>query len=214
MSEAMAGFLFFGPGEGAAFEAAALLANSTGVLIDKSEANVAAFRKRGFAAERADLLDYKHRNVARGAFVIDVVQELGGRAEFNQALIGAVRAATDYIIVQHPYFDEDSGLALRGLQVPGHFGKKIKYRPTIADYANFVAANSEGLQISGVAAFVSGKATATPLNLPGSVLRNVPESVEVPKTIRVLIGRKDISRFYGVLDRARFGKQILLWEWL
>lgn len=212
MSEELAGFLFFGSGAGASFEAAAALSNSTGILIDKSEANLAEVRRKGFAAEQGDVLGFERRNVAGGAFVFDVIQELGGRTEMNQALINAARAARDYIVIQHPYFDGDNDLALRGMHVPGRFGKRIKYRPMVADYIKFMEAHFESLQISGAAIFTSGHVSSEPLGLPGLLQGAEAEAVAVPKTLRVVIGRKSIKRFHSILDRARTGRQLFLWE--
>jgi hypothetical protein len=212
MSEISPNFLYFSARDVDSFVAAALIAGCAGLVINNSASSIGEAQKRGFAVEQGDALHYQQRNVATGVFAINLVQELAGAGEFAQALINLTRAARDYVVVQHPYFDEDSELALRGLQIATNFDKRVKFRPNIADYLNFVAVHREGLRISGVAIYTSSKVTATALDLAPAPSSNPPKPIVMPKTLRVVIGRKNRERFRRILDKAQLGDEVFLWE--
>lgn len=203
-------FVDFGSGRGGSYNFAASCAPGLGLAVDKSEEVVAHCLEQGIKAEQHDVVNYDQRNVAPAAFAINLMQELPGQPAFRQALVNIVRAATQYIVIQHPYYDRDASLALKGLQVSDHFDKKTLFKPTIADYMNFLNTYREPLSLVGIAIYTSGQATATPM--PFAQPDEGAKDALVPKTLRVILGRKNVSRFRRALFRAESGKQILLWE--
>jgi hypothetical protein len=203
-------FVDFGSGRGSSFNFAASCAPGPGLAVDRSSEAVSQCLELGIKAERNDVLEFNKRNLASAAFAINLMQELPGQAAFRQSLINIVRAATQYIVIQHPYYDRDAALALKGLQVADHFDKKTLFKPTIADYMNFVLAYRESLSLVGIAIYTSGQVEPTPT--PFAQSGDAVKDTRIPKTLRVILGRKNVSRFRRALFRAETGKQILLWE--
>lgn len=203
-------FIDFGAGKGGSFDFATSCVSGTGLAIDKSEDAVNECRKLGIAAEQHDVLEFTSRNLVQATFAISLMQELSGPQAFRQALVNIIRAATHFTVIQHPYYDRDAELAARGLLINEHFDKRTLFRPTLADYLSFVSQYGEGLAIAGIAAYTSGKITAEPANFASA-----PDEIEnelVPKTLRIVIGRKSVARFRRAQFRAEVGKPIFVLE--
>jgi trans-aconitate methyltransferase len=201
-------FIDFGAGKGQSFDFASTCAPGPGLAIDKSEDAVLQCHQKGINAEQADVLDFDRRNLAASAFAINLLPELPGQGAFRQALVNIVRSATQFAVIQHPFFDKDGDLALKGLQIADHFDKRILYKPTIGDYVNFLSTYKDALAISGFAICTSGKAIATAIpHVDGN-----SEETAVSKSIRVIIGRKSTSRFRRAMFRAQTGKTVFQWE--
>lgn len=204
-------FVDFGCGRGGSFDFAASCAPGPGLAIDKSEDAVSQCREQGINAEQHDVVEFSQRNLAPASFAINLMQELPGQLAFRQGLVNIVRAATQYSVVQHPYYDRDAALALKGLQISDHFDKKTLFKPTVADYVNFVLSYRESLALVGLAIYTSGQVALSPTEFGPSAGEGTKET-HAPKTLRVILGRKSISRFRRALFRAESGKQLLLWE--
>jgi trans-aconitate methyltransferase len=201
-------FIDFGAGKGQSFDFAATCAPGPGLAIDKSEDAVLQCHQKGINAELADVLDFDRRNLAASAFAINLLPEMPGQAAFRQALVNIVRSATQFAVIQHPFFDKDGDLALKGLQIADHFDKRVLYKPTMADYVNFLSTYKDALAISGFAICTSGQVVATPIpHVPSNA-----DETRAAKTIRVIIGRKSTSRFRRAMFRAQTGKTVFQWE--
>lgn len=206
-------FIDFGCGNGRSSEFASTMVAGRGFGIDISDDAVDACRARGLAAEWGDLLKFEQRSVAVATFAIDVVQELPGRAAFEQGLVNMVRAARNFAVVQHSYFDADPRLALRGQGVESNFGKKVQYKPTAADYIAFAQRHQDALNLSGLGIFGVGRAEVTPIAL-NTMQESLDEddAVDVHRSLRVILGRKDVARFRAGLESASTGRALFVWE--
>jgi len=143
--------------------------------------------------------------------------EIGSKPEFEQAVSRMILAARNYVVIQHDYFDADSALALAGLYVPSRFSKHILFKPVVADYLVLVRRFAASHSISGVAMFGLAEAHLVPLTFDGAVPAGggeveQPAGVTAYRSIRVVIGRKEASRFRAALRRTRTGQELFLWE--
>jgi SAM-dependent methyltransferase len=207
-------FLDFGCGSGKSMAFARKLIGGEGLGIDISEQAVAECWEAGFPAERGDLLAYTGRNVAAVVTAVDLLPEIGDRADFETAVSRLILAARNYVLIQQHFYDADSALALQGLQAPAHFGKRIRFKPTAADFITLLARLAPSHAISGVALFGVGDARLAPLTLdaaPADAAEIAPPPGSY-RNLRVVIGRKEVSRFRAALRRARAGEMLFLWE--
>ena len=206
-------FIDFGCGSGRSSEFASSVVAGKGFGIDISNDAIDTCRANGFAAERGDLLKFEQKSVAIASFAINVMQELPGRAAFERGLTNILRAARNFAVVQHPYFDEDSRLALCSQQVEANFDKKIQYKPTTADYVTFVQRHREALNLSGVAIFGTGRAEVDAIRLAAAAFSMEYEGrAAVHRSLRVIFGRKDVVRFRTALESAASGDALFIWE--
>lgn len=207
-------FLDFGCGSGKSLAFAQNLIGGEGLGIDVSEQAVAECWEAGFPAQLGDLLSYTGRNVAAAVTAVDLLPEIGDRADFDQAVSRLILAARNYVLIQQNFFDADGALALKGLYAPSHFGKRIRFKPTVADYITLLSRLASSHAVSGVAIFGVGEARLAPLGLdlaaqePGEV----PSIPGAYRNLRVVIGRKEVARFRGALRRTRAGEMLFLWE--
>ena len=206
-------FIDFGCGNGRSSEFASSVVAGRGFGIDISDDAVDVCRAKGLSAERGDLLKFEQRSVAVATFAIDVVQELPGRTAFEQGLANMIRAARNFAMVQHSYFDADPRLALQGQQVEANFGKKVQYKPTAADYIAFAQRHLDALNLSGIGIFGVGRAEVGPMALDGSHQGvDEDEGATVHRSLRVILGRKDVARFRAGLESASSGRALFVWE--
>jgi hypothetical protein len=190
------------------------LIGGEGLGIDISEQAVAECWEAGFPAEVGDLLGYGERNVAPAVTAFDLLPEIGDRWDFEQAVSRLIVAARNYVLIQHHFFDADSSMALQGQYAPAHFSKRIRFKPTMADYIALVSRLATSHALSGIAIFGVGEARIAPLTFdpagPGpSELPSVPGAY---RNLRVIIGRKEVARFRAALRRTRAGEMLFLWE--
>jgi len=210
-------FIDFGCGAGTSLTYVRKAAGGSGFGVDISEQLVSECLAAGIPAEVGNLLFYSGKNTATVTSAINLLPEIGNRNEFEQAVSRLTLAARNYVIIQHDYFDADSALALAGLYAPANFNKKILYKPVIADYLTFVGRFAASHSISGVAIFGIAEARLAPV-LPGGSRPPMGAPVEAPagiaayRTIRVVIGRKEVSRFRAGLSKTRSGQELFLWE--
>ncbi len=203
-------FVDFGCGSGHSINFADSIVPGNGFGIDIAEAAVETCRAKGFAAELGDVLDFDQRSIALATFGVNLLQELPGRTAFERALSNMVRAARNFTVVQHGYFDADPELALQGQHIEANFTKKIQFKPTIADYVHFAQRQRTSLNLSGMAIFTSGKAEVSALTLGTPAETDLLAGV--PRTMRVVFGRKDVSRFRAALEKVGSGKGVFVWE--
>jgi hypothetical protein len=202
-------FIDFGAGRGASLDFAAKCSPGSGLALDISDDAVAHCKKTGIAADRADVLDFSEKNAATATFAINLMQEMPGRIAFIRALTNVIRSAKNYSVIQHPFFDRDPKLALNGLFIPENFSKKVLFKPTVADYLQFLAARKDALSISGLAIYAFGNAELQKFDADDerADLEN-----SVPKSLRVIIARKGSDRFAAALKRGKIGRQIYKWD--
>jgi SAM-dependent methyltransferase len=215
MSSVNLHFIDFGCGNGRSSEFASSIVAGQGFGIDISDDAVDACRAKGLAAERGDLLEFEQRSVAVATFAINVVQELPGRAAFEQGLVNMIRAARNFAMVQHPFFDADPRLALGGQQIEANFDKKIQYKLTAADYIAFAQRHQEALSLSGMGIFGTGRAEVGEVALEAAAFRTEGEeraAAAVPRSLRVVFGRKDVGRFRAALESTSTGNAFFVWE--
>jgi hypothetical protein len=207
-------FLDFGCGSGKSMTFVRKLVGGEGLGVDISEQAVAECWQAGFRAEWGDLLTYTGRNVATAVTAVDVLPEIGERAEFEQAVSRLVLAARNYVLIQHSYFDADSTLALQGRYAPSHFGKRIRFKPSMADYLTLLSRLAASHAVSGVAMFGVGEASIASLVMDPAApdLTESPSTPGAYRSLRVIIGRKEVPRFRAGLRRARTGEMLFLWE--
>jgi len=207
-------FIDFGCGDGGSVSFASSVVRGQGIAIDISEDAVLACSAKGILATQGDILAFDKKNVSLATFAIDVLPEMPGRVAFERALANVVAAARNFAVLQHSYFDADVELAARGYRVDGNFGKKVLYKPTIADYLNFAERHHEALSISGVGILASGSAPVSPrtaVHQPEADA-GTKTAPEVRRWLRVIIGRKETSRFRDAIKRAGSGDMLFMWE--
>lgn len=204
-------FLDFGCGQGGSIEAVRQLLGGQGLGVDISAEAVARCRAAGLPAEQGDLLRYEGRSTALAITAFDLLPEIGDRADFEQAVLRMVLAARNFVLIQHSYFDADSALALAGLHIPGHFGKRVRFKPTMADYAALLHRLAPAHAITGFAFFGLGEARPVRLD-PGGAAAGGIALPELHRSLRVIIGRKDLDRFHQALRRCRAGRELFRWE--
>ena len=207
-------FLDFGCGGGRSMTFARKLIGGEGMGIDISEQAVAECWEAGHPAQHGDLLSYTGRNVAAAVTAMDLLPEIGDRADFEQAVSRLILAARNYVLIQQHYFDADSALALKGLHNPAHFGKRIRFKPTAADYISLLSRLAPSHAISGLALFGVGEPRLAALTLEAAA----PDAAEPDappgafRNLRLVIGRKEVARFRSALRRCRAGEMLFLWE--
>ena len=209
-------FIDFGCGTGASMKFAETICNAPGggVGLDRSAEKVAAADRAGYDAVQADILEFEKRGIAPASFAVDVMPELGGRADFERACVNIVRAARDYTVIQHTNFDSAEALLARGLMVEGHSAKQISIRPRAIDYLHFVMQYGSRLDIVGFAAFGFGEPKTMPApvtGLSGSLL-SLGKAAPMCRSLRIVIARKAPSRFKVALDRAGTGEMLMMWQ--
>ena len=210
-------FIDFGCGSGLSLPYARKLAGGDGFGIDISSQAVSECWAAGLPAEIGDLLSYSGKNTATVTTAINLLPEIGNKDDFEQAVSRMIIAARNYAVIQHEYFDADSALALAGLCVIAHFSKKIRYKPVIADYLVLLGRIAASHSISGVAIFGLSEARLAPLLPDGFLPRaegaaDAPAGIATYRSIRVVIGRKEVSRFRVALRKTRAGQELFLWE--
>ena len=204
-------FIDFGAGAGKSFSFASAFAPGNGLAIDVQESAVAACREKDIPAEVGDLLTFEGRSVSQATFAINVLQELPGRAAFRQAMINLLRAASSFSVIQHNYFDADADLARNGLFLKGNWDKKTLFKPTVADYVDFLNTYKAALNISGMAIFAAGAVAPEAYEI-GSGPGGAEGMKPLPRTLRVLFGRKNVNRFRPAVVRTQYGNRIFMWE--
>lgn len=208
-------FIDFGCGTGGSIEFVRGLLGGNGLGIDISEQAVAQCRQAGLQAEAGDLLHYEGRSVAVAITAFDLLPEIGDRADFEQAVARMILAARNFVLIQHHFFDADSALALNGQHVPGHFAKRVRFKPTMADYTTLLFRLAAAHSICGFAFFGVGDARLAPLGTEGGMAEAnppIPAMPEMHRSLRVVIGRKDIDRFREAVRRCRTGRELFRWE--
>ena len=211
-------FLDFGCGGGKSFAFARKLIGGEGLGIDISEEAVASCWEAGYPAERGDVLNYTGRNVATAVTAIDLLPELGDRGDFEAAVSRIILAARNYILIQHDYFDADSSLARQGLYAPSHFGKRVRFKPTLGDYITLLGRLAASHAISGFALYGVGEARVEPLPLAAALLEGGTQAdpLQSPsrsyRNLRVVIGRKEVGRFRAAVRRCQVGEGLFVWE--
>ena len=203
-------FIDFGAGRGASFEFAAKCAPGLGLAMDISDDAIAHCTEKGISAEKGNVIEFDQKNAALATFAINLMPELPGRAAFHRALTNIVRAAKNYTVIQHSFFDRDAQLALKGLYVADNFSKRVQFKPTVADYLEFVATHKDALSIAGISLFTFGEAKVEHLDIDEEVSGDLDQMN--PKSMRIVIGRKNVDRFRAPLRRVKVGKQIYSWE--
>jgi len=202
-------FIDFGCGAGKSVAFANAVVKGSGLGIDKSEKAVAECRAQGYDAQVGDILAYERRNVAAATFAIDLMPELASRAQFETACVNLVRAARNFSVIQHPYFDTDAVLAPLGLYCEENFARKLKFRPLLADYILFARSHAAVINIVGLAVFGFGEAVVRPI-FDGPAAP-VPPGFALARTLRVVIGRKDTKRFNAALRKVAIGQTLFVW---
>ena len=198
-------FIDFGAGKGGSFNFACECTDGIGLAIDKSNEAILECQRLGYPAECHDVLKFSGRNLVQAAFAIDLMHELPGQQAFRTALINIIRSATHYAVIQHPLYDHDAKCAIDGYVVEDHYNKKTLFKPTVADYLHFVSSYKDSLSIVGCAAYAWGEAQATASVFSGADTGNV---VTIPRTLRIIVGRKALSRFRLGQFRAAVGKPL------
>lgn len=207
-------FIDFGCGVGKSIGFVRMLTGGEGFGIDISEQAVSECWEAGLPAEVGDLLSYTGRNTALAVTAIDLLPEIGDRADFEQAVSRMILAARNYVLIQHNFYDADSALATHGQHVAAHFGKRLRFKPTVADYITLMFRLAPSHSICGIACFGVGEPRLVPLSV-NEVPLTTPEARPTPvayRNLRVVIGRKEVGRFRSALRRARTGQQLFLWE--
>lgn len=207
-------FIDFGCGIGGSFSFAASVQPGEGLGVDASSEVVEICKAKGIPAEVGNLLDFDGRNLAVATFALDVLPELQGRSAFEKALTNLVRAARNYSVVQHSYFDADGELATRGAALLANDHKKIQYKPNIADYLNFARRNISALNLVGLGIFGLGSVAAEPINLERPAVGDERSEALATtfRSLRVIFGRRDVGRFRSALQKAAAGKSLFIWE--
>lgn len=206
-------FIDFGCGAGKSMEFLRRVTGGQGLGIDLSEAAVAACRQSGFPAEIGDVLSYTGRNTAVAITAVDLLPEVGDRADFEQAVSRMILAARNYVFLQHNFYDADSALALNGLHVAAHFDRRLRFKPGMADYATLLARLANSHSISGFAFFGVGEPRLIPLGLEDAAPERPAAALPATyRSLRVIIGRKEVDRFQAALRRGRAGQQLFLWQ--
>jgi len=210
-------FIDFGCGAGISLSYARKLAGGDGFGIDISELAVSECWSAGLAAKVGDLLSYSEKNTASVVTAINLLPEIGNKDDFEKAVSRMIIAARNYVVIQHDYFDADTALALAGFFVPANFSKKICYKPVIADYLVLLGRLAASHSISGVAIFGLSEARLAPLPPDGFLPRaegaaDAPAGIATYRSIRVVIGRKEVNRFQAALRKTRAGQELFLWE--
>lgn len=204
-------FIDFGAGSGKSFGFASSCAPGNGLALDIQESAVAACLEKDIPAEVGDVLTFNKRSVSQATFAVNVLQELQGRPEFRTALINMLRAANAFTVVQHNYYDSDSELARKGQYLPGNWDKRTNFKPTVADYVEFLNTYKQTLAMSGMAIFALGTVSPESFGLEGSFQADHTDST-YPRALRVVFGRKRVNRFRPAMVRAQKGDLIFLWE--
>ena len=203
-------YIDFGCGTGRSTKFVGSILDGRCVGIDRSQQAVATSNAKGYEALHGDILDISSKNAATGGFCIDVMHDIP-RLEFAKAMNNMVRSVRNFLFVQQPFFDRDTDSALDGYEINGSFAKGLVSKPMIGDYLDFASKNLDALNICGISIFAFGVAAQTPMNF-GDLRGGHPDRDPVPRTLRVLIGRKDLSRFRAALKKMAYGESLFIWE--
>jgi hypothetical protein len=209
-TEVELGYIDFGCGEGKSAAFAEKVLSAPGLCVDRSEEAIATCVAKGLDARVGDILEFTGRNVAKGAVVMDVMQQID-RPDFEAACIAIIRAVRNFAVIQHHYFDMDGLLAAGGTWVRDNYAKDIVNKPTLGDYAAFVRKYAQSLDISGMAVF--GIGSVEPTRLLGPEQDSAPDAQRtVYRSLRIIIGRKDPARLQAGLKKAGTGTSLFFWE--
>jgi hypothetical protein len=90
----------------------------------------------------------------------------------------------------------------------------VQFKPRVSDYIHLVATLGRSLNIAGLAIFGSGIASPLPTSLPGLDVSHLGLATlpRLHRSIRVIVARKDVTRFRNALQRAATGDALVLWE--
>lgn len=205
-------FIDFGCGTGNSIRFAEGIMGGPGVGLDISADRVAQAGERGYEVAVGDVLTFAGHSVATASFAIDLFPEFETRRGWESALVTMLRAARDFVFIQHLCFDSAEALLARGQTSAAHAAKSVQLRPRAVDYLHFVQQHRAGLNIVGFAAFGIGEATGTPSAFEGITGTLLDSAAPAYRSVRVIIARKQVSRFRAALQRAGSGQLLLYWE--
>ncbi|MES2711635.1 MAG: class I SAM-dependent methyltransferase [Pseudomonadota bacterium] len=205
-------FIDFGCGTGNSIRFAEGIMGGAGVGLDISADRVAQAAERGYEVAVGDLLAFTGRSVATASFAIDLFPEFETRRAWETALVTMLRAARDFVFIQHLCFDSAEALLARGQTSAAHAAKSVALRPRAVDYLHFVQQHRAGLNIVGFAAFGIGEANGTPSAFEGITGSLLDSAMPAFRSARIIIARKQVSRFRAALQRAGSGQLLLYWE--
>ena len=205
-------FIDFGCGTGNSMRFAEGIMGGPGVGLDVSADRVAAAAERGYEVAVGDALTFCGRSVATASFAIDLFPEFETRRAWETALVTMLRAARDFVFIQHLCFDSAEALLARGQTSAAHAAKSVLLRPRAIDYVHFIQQHRAGLNIVGFAAFGIGEATGAPSTFEGITGSLLDSAAPAFRSVRVIIARKQVSRFRAALQRAGSGQLLLYWE--
>jgi hypothetical protein len=205
-------FIDFGCGTGNSIRFAEGIMGGPGVGLEISPDRAAAAVERGYEVAAGDLLTFAGRSVATASFAIDLFPELETRRAWETALVTMLRAARDFAFIQHLCFDSAEALLARGQTSAAHAAKPVLLRPRAIDYLHFVQQHRASLNIVGFAAFGIGEATGTPSAFEGITGTLLDSAMPAFRSVRIIIARKQVSRFRAALQRAGSGELLMYWE--
>lgn len=207
-------FIDFGCGRGGSTKYGQSLLRGSGIGIDISAERVAECRQAGLDVCQGNILTFDARSIAPVAIAFDLIPELDGLAAFETACRNMLRAARDYVLIQHLNFDSAEILLGRGAIVPEHARKNVRFRPRVIDYIHFVRKYGPSLNIVGFAIFGMGEVNSEPMS-PGqfSGIMSTPDDGQpVYRSIRVILARRSPARLKSAIARAGNGAALLVWE--
>jgi hypothetical protein len=207
-------FIDFGCGRGESMAYAETLFRGAGIGIDIEPKRVTECQDAGFDVQQGDAITFDGRNLAPASLSIDLIPELNGLREFEAVCTNQLRAARDFTMIQHSCFDSAEILLSRGQVVAGHAAKPIRFRPRAIDYLHFVMQFGRRLDVVGLAVFGLGEPRTTPMNLRGlsGALIRRDQGDPAFRSIRVVIARKELSRFQWAMNRVGTGHPLLILE--
>ena len=203
-------FIDFGCGAGKSIAFARSIAGGEGFGIDLSEEAVSECWASGLPAERGDLLAFEAKNAAAVTTAVDLMPEIGDKLDFEKGISHLVIAARNYAVIQHNFYDADTAFALSGAGNMAHFSKRIRFKPYIGDYIVLLQRLAASHAISGFALFGIGEPRLVSLDQTDAVPSPMVEGAF--RTLRVVIGRKEVERFRIGLRKAGTGEQLFVWE--
>lgn len=207
-------FIDFGCGRGDSMTFAESLLRNPGVGVDILPERVAECNASGFDVQQGDVVSFQGRNIAPASVAVDLMPELDGLRAFEAACTNMLRAARDFVMIQHLCFDSAEQLLARGEVVSSHTAKSIRIRPRAVDYLHFVTQFGRRLDVVGLAVYGVGEPRTSAIDLAGlsgSLIK--PDQREpVFRSIRVIMGRKDINRFHWAVSRIGSGHSLLMLE--
>jgi len=207
-------FIDFGSGRGESMGLAEGLFRNPGIGVDILPERVAECQAAGWDVQQADVLTFQERNLAPVSLSVDLMPELDGLRAFETACTNMLRAARDFTMIQHLCFDSAEALLAREEVVPGHTARQVRIRPRAVDYLHFVMQAGRRLDVVGLAVFGVGEPRTVPLGVPGlsGMLINPSAGVPAFRSIRIVIARKDISRFHRAIKRVGTEHALMMLE--